>query len=142
MELLQYTLRKLIAGIPLIFGVTFISFLLMVYFGPDKTYDLLGKNPPEQQIAEIRSELGYDQPFVARYFNYVTELATLNFGRSESTGEKVNDLLARTIPVSLALVTPGFVLGNLFGVLLALFAASRRGSWVDKTIMGWLYFIQ
>lgn len=136
MELLQYTLRKLIAGIPLIFGVTFISFLLMVYFGPDKTYDLLGKNPTEQQIAEIRSELGYDQPFVARYFNYVTELATLNFGRSESTGEKVNDLLARTIPVSLALVTPGFVLGNLFGVLLALFAASRRGSWVDKTIMG------
>ncbi|MDG1463206.1 MAG: ABC transporter permease [Gammaproteobacteria bacterium] len=136
MELLQYTLRKLIAGIPLIFGVTFISFLLMVYFGPDKTYELLGKNPTEQQIAEIRTELGYDQPFVTRYFNYVTELATLDFGRSESSGEQVNDLLARTIPVSLALVTPGFIFGNLFGVLLALLAASRRGSWLDKTIMG------
>jgi peptide/nickel transport system permease protein len=136
MELLQYTLRKLLAGIPLIFGVTFISFLLMVYFGPDKTYELLGKNPTEQQIAEVRSQLGYDQPFATRYLNYVTELATLDFGRSESTGEKVNDLLARTIPVSLALVIPGFVLGNLFGILLALFAASRRGSWVDKTIMG------
>ena len=136
MELLQYTLRKLIAGIPLIFGVTFISFLLMVYFGPDKTYELLGKNPTAQQIAEIRTELGYDQPFVTRYFNYVTELATLDFGRSESSGEQVNDLLARTIPVSLALVTPGFIFGNLFGVLLALLAASRRGRWLDKTIMG------
>jgi peptide/nickel transport system permease protein len=136
MELMQYILRKLVSGIPLIFGVTFISFLLMVYFGPDKTYELLGKNPSEQQISEIRSELGYDQPFIVRYVTYVTELATLDFGRSESTGEKVNDLLTRTIPVSLALVTPGFVLGNLLGVLLALLAANHRGRLLDKTIMG------
>jgi peptide/nickel transport system permease protein len=40
MEILQYSLRKLIAGIPLVLGVTLISFLLIVYFGPDKTYDL------------------------------------------------------------------------------------------------------
>ena len=45
MEILQYSIRKLIAGIPLVLGVTLISFLLIVYFGPDKTYDLLGKNP-------------------------------------------------------------------------------------------------
>ena len=45
MELLQYTVRKLITGIPLVLGVTLISFTLMVYFGPDKTYELLGKNP-------------------------------------------------------------------------------------------------
>ena len=134
MDVLQYTLRKLLAGIPLVLGVTLISFLLIVYFGPDQTYELLGKNPTEQQIAEVRSQLGYDQPFVTRYFNYVTELATLDFGRSESTGETVNDLLARTIPVSLALVIPGFVLGNLFGILLALFAASRRGSWVFRAL--------
>ena len=37
METLQYAIRKLIAGIPLILGVTFITFLLMVYYGPDKT---------------------------------------------------------------------------------------------------------
>jgi len=39
MELFQYTIRKLVSGIPLILGVTFISFVLMVYFGPDKTYE-------------------------------------------------------------------------------------------------------
>jgi len=136
MELLQYIVRKLLSGIPLIFGVTFISFLLMVYFGPDKTYELLGKNPTAEQIAEVRSQLGYDKPFAERYGLYVKELVTLDFGRSESTGELVNDILVRTIPVSLALVIPGFVLGNLFGILLALLAASRRGAWLDKTIMG------
>jgi peptide/nickel transport system permease protein len=64
------------------------------------------------------------------------ELVTLDFGRSESSGEQVSDLLARTIPVSIALITPGFILGNLLGVLFALVAAYKRGSWVDKFIMG------
>jgi peptide/nickel transport system permease protein len=136
MELFQYTLRKLLSGIPLILGVTFISFLLMVYFGPDKTYELLGKNPTQQEIDEIREQLGYDKPFLTRYLSYLRELATLDFGNSDSTGERVRALLKRTIPVSLALVTPGFILGNVLGVLLGLSAAYFRSSWIDKTIMG------
>ena len=116
--------------------MTFISFLLMVYFGPDKTYELLGKNPTPEQIEEVRKELGYDQPFFQRYGNYLWELASLNFGASDSTGEPVGDLLARTIPVSLALALPGFILGNLLGVALGLLAAYNRGRWLDKFIMG------
>ncbi len=135
MEILQYAIRKLISGIPLVLGVTFISFLLMVYFGPDKTYELLGKNPTPQEIAEVRTQLGYDRPFMVRYIDYLRELATLDFGNSDSTGERVDALLARTIPVSLALTAPGFVLGNVLGILLALFAAFYRSTWIDKTIM-------
>ncbi|MCC7330877.1 MAG: ABC transporter permease, partial [Gammaproteobacteria bacterium] len=45
MDLLRFALRKLLAGIPLLLGVTLLSFTLMVYFGPDKTFELLGKNP-------------------------------------------------------------------------------------------------
>lgn len=136
MEILQYSIRKLISGIPLVLGVTFVSFLLMVYFGPDKTYELAGKNPTPEQIAEVRAQLGYDKPFFVRYGIYLKELATFDFGNSDSTGERVNALLQRTIPVSLALVTPGFILGNVFGVLFALFAAYHRSSWIDKSIMG------
>ncbi|MFZ9060970.1 MAG: ABC transporter permease, partial [Steroidobacteraceae bacterium] len=98
MEVLQYSLRRLASGIPLLLGVTFISFLLMVYFGPDQTYQLLGKNPTAEQIAEIRAQLGYDQPFLVRYADYLREVATLDFGNSNSTGELVTDLLGRTIP--------------------------------------------
>ncbi|MGI9341476.1 MAG: ABC transporter permease [Gammaproteobacteria bacterium] len=136
MEILQYSIRKLISGIPLVLGVTFISFVLMVYFGPDKTYELLGKNPTEQEIAEVRAQLGYDRPFLVRYGEYLKELATLEFGNSDSTGERVDGLLKRTIPISVALAAPGFVLGNLLGVLLALLAAYYRSTWVDKAIMG------
>jgi ABC-type dipeptide/oligopeptide/nickel transport systems, permease components len=136
MEMLQYALRKFVTGIPLILGVTLISFLLMVYFGPDKTYDLIGKNATPEQIAEIRHQLGYDRPFVTRYLEYLAELATLDFGYSDSTGERVSSILKRTIPISLALILPGFVLGNLLGIALALAAAWHRGRWLDKLIMG------
>jgi peptide/nickel transport system permease protein len=135
MDVLRYALRKLAAGLPLILGVTLLSFTLMVYFGPDKTYDLLGKNPTAAQIAEVRHELGYDRPFLVRYAEYLRQLATLDLGHSDSTGEKVASLLARSVPISLALQLPGFVLGNLLGIALALLAAAWRGRWLDKLLM-------
>ena len=136
MDLLTYTLRKLIGGIPLILGVTLISFVLMVHFGPDKTYELLSKNPTAEEIAQVRSQLGYDQPFWVRYGNYLGQLASFDFGYSDSTGERVASILSRTVPISLALLAPGFVLGNLLGVVLGLVAAWHRGRWIDKAIMG------
>ncbi|WP_420429389.1 ABC transporter permease [Algiphilus sp.] len=130
-----YLLRRVATGIPLILGVTFISFLLMVYFGPDMTFELVGKNPTAEQIAQVRAQLGYDQPFLVRYWQYLVELATLDLGRSISTGESVRSLLAETVPVSMALTLPGFVLGNLLGIALALLAAWFRGGWIDRGIM-------
>jgi peptide/nickel transport system permease protein len=131
-----YFIRRLLYGIPLVLGVTFISFLLMVYFGPDKTYELLGKNPSVEQIAEVRHTLGYDQPFISRYAGYLRELITFDLGLSDSSGEPVADILVRTLPVSIALVVPGFVLGNLFGLALGLLAAWHRGKWLDRLVMG------
>lgn len=134
MEILQYALRKLLGGLPLIFGVTLVSFALMVYFGPDQTYLLLGKNPTPDQILEVRQQLGYDEPFLQRYLGFLREIVTLDFGTA-STGEPVTTLLAKTIPVSLILILPGFILGHVIGLLLALAAAYWRGRWADKLIM-------
>lgn len=134
--MLRFIVRKLIGGIPLILGVTLISFVLMVYFGPDKTFELLSKNPTAAEIEQVRAQLGYDRPFLVRYGEYLRELVTLDFGYSDSTGERVGSILARTIPVSIALLTPGFVLGNLLGIALGLLAAWQRGRWIDKAVMG------
>ena len=130
-----YFTRRFLYGIPLVLGVTFISFLLMVYFGPDKTYELIGKNPTAQQITEVRHALGYDRPFLLRYGDYLRELLTLDLGISDSNGEPVSLILKRTLPVSIALVVPGFVLGNLLGLGLGLLAAWYRGRWLDKLVM-------
>jgi len=131
----RYLTRRMLYGIPLVLGVTFISFLLMVYFGPDKTYELVGKNPTAEQINEVRHALGYDRPFLLRYGEYVKELITFDLGLSDSTGEPVSSILKRTLPVSMALVVPGFVIGNLLGLALGLLAAWYRGKWLDKLVM-------
>jgi len=132
----QHALRKLVHGLLLVLGVTCISFMLMVWFGPDQTYTMIGKNATSEQIAEVRHQLGYDQPFLKRYANYVVELLTLELGASNSSGEQVGSLLKRTVPVSLALMLPGFVLGNLLGIALGLLAAHRRGRLSDRLITG------
>jgi peptide/nickel transport system permease protein len=131
-----YPLRKAVAGLLLILGVTFVSFLLMVWFGPDQTYTLVGKNATASQIAEVRRELGYDQPFLQRYADYVADLFTLQLGNSNASGEQVSRILARTVPVTLALMLPGFLLGNGLGIALGLAAAHRRGQWGDRLISG------
>ena len=133
---MRYALRKTLHGLLLILGVTLLSFVLMVWFGPDQTYELIGKNATAEQIAEVRHQLGYDQPFYQRYFDYVGELATLNLGASNSTGEQVSGILKRTFPISLALMLPGFILGNLLGIALGLIAAYRCGQWSDRLING------
>ncbi|MBL4828613.1 MAG: ABC transporter permease [Aliivibrio sp.] len=135
METLRYCLRKLIYSLPLLFGVTLISFVLMVYFGPDKTYDLLGRNPTIEEINEIRHQLGYDKSFFVRYLEYVQQVITFDFGYSDSTGEKVTTILSKTIPVSIMLVTPGFLLGHIIGISLALLAAQNRATFIDKLVM-------
>jgi peptide/nickel transport system permease protein len=129
-------LRKALHGLLLVLGVTWLSFLLMVWFGPDQTYSLIGKNATPEQIAEVRHALGYDRPFLRRYADYLAELFTLDLGSSQSSGEPVSAMLARSVPVTLALMLPGFVLGNLFGVALGLAAAQRRGQWSDRLISG------
>lgn len=135
MSPMQYILRKLGHSLLLILGVTLISFMLMVYYGPDKTYDLLGKNPTQEQIDNIREQLGYNQGFIVRYGQYLKELVTLDFGFSDSSGERVNGILSRTLPISLALVLPGFIIGNLLGILLGLKAAHKQGELIDRLIM-------
>ena len=120
----------------MILGVTLISFSLMVWFGPDQTYSLVGKNASAEQIADIREQLGYDQPFVERYVSYLTDLFTLNLGASNSSGEAVTNILKKTIPVTLQLMIPGFILGNLLGIALGLLATYRKGRWTDRLING------
>lgn len=135
MDTLKYCLRKLAYGLPLLFGVTLISFVLMVYFGPDKTYDLLGRNPTAADIAAIHHQLHYDQSFFVRYFYYVHQMLTFDFGNSESSGELVTSILKRTIPISIQLALPGFILGHVISLALGLYAAYHRGKWIDKLVI-------
>ena len=63
----------------MLFGVTFISFLFLVYFAPDQTYNLLGKNPTAEDIQNIRRQLGLDQSIWLRYYKFLLEMLQFDF---------------------------------------------------------------
>ena len=136
----QSFLHKLLQAIPVIIGVTLVSFTLMVYFGPDLSYELAGKNPTPADLEAIRHELGYDQPFLWRYALFLWELIRFDFGISDYWNKSVNSLLASSIPISMLLMLPGFILGHFLAVALAVLAARNRGGWLDKTVMAYSVF--
>lgn len=130
----HYLLRRLAGALPLIFGATLITFFLTVYFGPDQSYALAGRSTTPAELEALSRQLGQDRPLVVRYVTYLKGLATLDLGHSRTTGESVRGLLARTIPVSAALLLPGFAVGLLLALLLGLSAAWWRGRWLDRVI--------
>jgi len=135
MGTLIYSIRKLIYSAPLLFGVTFIAFVLMVYFGPDQTYTSIGKYATKTEIENARHVLGYDRPFIVRYGQYVKEVATFDFGRSNSSGEKVTEILRKTVPVTMKAILPGFFLSIIVAIGLAFLSAVYRGRLLDRFIV-------
>ncbi len=136
MSLARTLAQRLVYGALLLLGVTLLCFTLMVQFGPDKTYELLGKNASAEQLEEVRRALGHDQPFLRRYARWLGELAQGDLGTSDTNGEPVTALLGRAFPVTVMLVLPGFILGNLLGLGLGMLAAWHRGGAWDRLVLG------
>lgn len=128
--------RRLRDALLLFIGASFLSFVLVVYLGPDLTYQHLSKNPSAEEIAQVRAQLGYDQPLLQRYGHYLYRLTRGDLGRSDESGESNARILARAIPVSLAVLLPGFVLGHLLGLVLAMYGAWWRNGWRDRGVSG------
>ncbi|MEE4304652.1 MAG: ABC transporter permease [Wenzhouxiangella sp.] len=128
----EFLRDRLVTAAALLLGVTLISFTLTVHFGPDPTWEQLGRNPTPEQIEQVREALGQDRGFVLRYADFLLRLARLDFGHALSSGEPVVDLLARTIPVSLLLLAPGFLVGIVLALGLAMVAAWRPRGFVDR----------
>jgi len=121
-------------ALAIVLGVTLLAFLLIVYAGPDASQWQAGRNPTAAELERLRAMLGYDQPFVLRYLDYLRELALLDFGHSWMSGREVSSMLARTVPISLAVTLPGFFLGHGLALGVAALAAWHRNGWLDQAI--------
>ena len=118
--------------IPILFGVTSITFLLFNVVIDDPAVLLAGKSASPERLAQIRAELGTDQPMYIQYLNSVKQIFTFDFGRSWSSQQKVSETIMQGIGPSLTLTVPAFAISVLLSICLALGTAFFRGSWVDK----------
>lgn len=130
-----FIIRRLLYSIPIILGVCLIIFILFNVVGGDPTYQMLGKHASATQIAELRHELGFDQPLIVQFFTYLKQVATFDYGRSYTTKQQIWDMLRLGAPASLSLAVPAFVFETILGVLIALFVSYFRGSIIDRVIV-------
>lgn len=124
--------RRLAAVVPLLLIVTALVFSLILLLPGDAAVALVGmENPTEEQIAEVRHQMGLDRPVYVQYARWLGRIARGDFGVSLRTGEPVSDALLQRAPVTIGLAIAATAVGLLVGCPLAVLGAYRRGSAPD-----------
>jgi peptide/nickel transport system permease protein len=116
-------------------GVIVLVFVLFNWVGGDPAYILAGKMSNPEQIANIRKQLGIDQPYYVQLLIFVKQIVTFDFGTSWSTGESVANVILTRLGPSLTVLIPLTILETLLAVALALGIAFVRGSLTDRMVM-------
>ncbi|WP_117211024.1 ABC transporter permease [Allorhizocola rhizosphaerae] len=131
----RYLVRRLLQMILVFVATTFIVYSLMYATGGDPIQALAGERPvsPTQRAQLIR-EYGLDQPFLVRYWNYLSGLLQGDFGKS-LTGREVSDIIAQALPPTIQLAAIAIVTTIALGVTVGIIAAIRRGGWFDNATL-------
>jgi len=130
-----YVIRRLWQMIPTLAGVILLIFFLFNWVGGDPAQVLAGKISNPEQIANIRKQLGVDQPYWYQLWVFVQQVFTFDFGRSWSTNEEVSKILLTRVGPTLTIMVPVLVIETLLAVAFAIMVAYVRGSLTDRTIM-------
>jgi peptide/nickel transport system permease protein len=129
-----FILRRMLQAIVVLVVVAFIAFLLFQYVG-DPVVFLLGQDARPDQIRELRSALGLDQPFFVQFWHFLGNAVQGEFGLSLRQGAKVSRLIGERFPATLELALTAALLALLVGVPMGVYAALRRGTFTSQLFM-------
>lgn len=130
----SYILRRLLAAIPVLLGITVIVFLIMSMIPGDPATAILGSYATPDNVEKLNRDLGLDKPVVQRYFIWLGNMLTGDFGRSFSLNRPVLDEVLERFNATLILAGTSFVLCALFGILAGVISAARQFGFADKAI--------
>ena len=133
----RYLVRRFAGLVPLLLGVLFVVFLLLQITPGDPARTVAGPRATPEEIAEVRTELGLDRPFLEQYVSYVVNAAQGDLGTSIRSGIPVSEAISSGLPRSLALILLGSGLAMLIATPLAWWSASRRDRFADHAIRGY-----
>ena len=140
-----YIIRRVIQAAVVIIILSLIVFFIMRLLPGDPLVIFMGRSAGQggitQEILEaLRVQYGLDKPLMVQYFNWVGGIFQGDLGESITYHIEVGKLLLERFPVTLDLGLRAFILSNILGVLLGLFAALRRGKWIDSGATVFSYF--
>jgi len=127
--------------IPILFGVTLLTFILFNVAGGDPAAQLAGKHATVEQIQLIKTELGLNGSYLDQYIFFVKQIVTFDYGKSWSTQQPVVDMFMgesledSPIITSMSLTVPAFFITFVISICLSLLMTFYRGSKLDKALM-------
>jgi peptide/nickel transport system permease protein len=139
--MLRFVVRRLIVLVPIVLGVSVLSFLLLYLIPGDVVDILMGTESGDPaRLAEMRKLFGLDQPVLVRYATWLGDLFHGDLGRSFVTRRPVTAEILTAFPVTLQLTVAALVVALVVGVPLGLLAAVKRGS-VGSAALGGLVLV-
>ncbi|RYX82671.1 ABC transporter permease [bacterium] len=136
----RYLVRRLLYAIPILVGVSLVTFLLFYcVFPPEQIArrNLSAKNPTPEQIQDWLTTHNYNHPLSEQFQKHMSELFLLRFGRADSTNEPIWDRIKAGVGPSSLIAALIFVSALATQLFLALWSAYFRGTYVDL----WITFL-
>ena len=134
--MLKYILQRLLQLIPVLIGITFLSFGMMRMAGSDAITELYGdKGAVSQEIIdEKKAELGLDKPFMTQYLAWLKGMLTGDMGKSYVSGLDVFGTFTSKLPATLLLTVLSLAMTVIVSIPLGILAAVKRGRAIDYTL--------
>jgi peptide/nickel transport system permease protein len=124
--------RRLLAVIPVLWGVTFLAYVVMNLLPGDAAQELLGANATPAEVHQLEIQLHLNEPFWVRYGHWFGGLFRGDLGTSLTNGQNVTTILAQRLPVTAELLLYAFVVSIALAVGLAVLAARRPNGVADR----------
>lgn len=124
-------IRRVAGFITVIFGVLLLTFLLIHLVPGDPVEVMLGESASTSDRAQLREDLGLNQPLVNQFGNYLSRLAHGDLGQSIHTKTPIIELIKTRYPATLKLAILSLVIGLAIGIPLGIYAALKANHWQD-----------
>ncbi len=128
----RYVIKRLLLIIPIIIGISFVIFTIMALTPGDPASLILSAGATQDDIDALNHELGYDRPFMVRYFSYIFDLVRGDMGKSYITRQPVLKQVLERAPVSLQVAFNAIVFSVCVGVPLGVLSAVKQYSLLDS----------
>jgi len=134
MDRFAFLLKRPIQLIPVLLGISLITFVLIQMTPGDPVRIMLGPKASEDAIAFVRARYGLDQPVLVQYFYFLLNAVRGDFGQSIIYRSPVGPVIIERMAPTLFLILYGLALSVAFTLALATAAARSRGRWLDQAI--------
>lgn len=131
----SFIIRRLLYTIPTLLGVTFLVFISVRLIPGDPAVAIAGERATPQLVAQIRQDLGLDEPIPTQYARFMTSLVKGDFGTSVRSRLPVGPELWRRLKQTLLLAALSLVIASAIGMFLGVLSATRPYSFVDNAGM-------